>query len=745
MAFEQDHGYTICGINGCILADRHIGECIFPLDAGRRRRNPAPVVPYCSAVSEIESGRSRSVTDSTCTSESADEPPAKKPRPEVKKPAAASNCAQQEERQRTTSSGSGKSKGSSSYPAVAKRPNAVKASAASVSWIRKPCGVVPKDRKGVPKVWDYAAGTWQPASATPTPAAVAAATAAAAAEGSPRALPASRPKAASPTKPSPRPSAKSAPKAATAPRRKEELRQREEQREEPMTEDDVEDPADESDEQAAEGSSAGAREGASDDETDEEDAREEAEAASALLGGAWLVDGRHSRDGEILPAVLFLLRLRDACVHQPAHYHELIQVLHLRRADQILNADAQARALKALEEPLLQGHADELRTVHFPVSRDSALVLAAMRLHGATPLDEATVARWRPQQPAAGGAAAAGGGGGRGGGARASRAGGGGGGGPARLVSPGRYRSRPRARASAVSAVDGWPTWAACMRRQLVRAAARGEAGSSGERRNAISVALSYPAAAPAEAAGAASSCSLGSGGGGGGGSSATASPRRSSRHAVRGGAALSAAPSLRPAAPAPSAEESDFEPFPIAAPFVEVQVERPHADGGGGRKGTKGDGTDAAAAAAASAADTLLKRAYRITDDFSKHDWGLTSDYDSSRRQSFGGGVMGSAGRRQGKSSSAVASTAAAAPAVATWNGLRVNEVVSAPQGVQRREGREACADGPRRQHARLGGVRRAAPRLDDEAGAAPGEPARRGARAAAGGAGGPRVGGGV
>ncbi len=39
---ETDDGYYACGINGCILAERHPGLCCFPLLPGRRRATRAP-------------------------------------------------------------------------------------------------------------------------------------------------------------------------------------------------------------------------------------------------------------------------------------------------------------------------------------------------------------------------------------------------------------------------------------------------------------------------------------------------------------------------------------------------------------------------------------------------------------------------------------------------------------------------------------------------------------------------------
>ena len=38
LAVEASVGYNICGINGCILADRHPGECVFQELGSRKRR-----------------------------------------------------------------------------------------------------------------------------------------------------------------------------------------------------------------------------------------------------------------------------------------------------------------------------------------------------------------------------------------------------------------------------------------------------------------------------------------------------------------------------------------------------------------------------------------------------------------------------------------------------------------------------------------------------------------------------------
>ena len=44
----QRIGYDVCGINGCILADRHLGSCVFPPPAGPRRRRSAEEVAHAN-------------------------------------------------------------------------------------------------------------------------------------------------------------------------------------------------------------------------------------------------------------------------------------------------------------------------------------------------------------------------------------------------------------------------------------------------------------------------------------------------------------------------------------------------------------------------------------------------------------------------------------------------------------------------------------------------------------------------
>ena len=41
LALEDELGYLVCGINGCILPNQHTGDCIFPFTASRRSASAA--------------------------------------------------------------------------------------------------------------------------------------------------------------------------------------------------------------------------------------------------------------------------------------------------------------------------------------------------------------------------------------------------------------------------------------------------------------------------------------------------------------------------------------------------------------------------------------------------------------------------------------------------------------------------------------------------------------------------------
>jgi hypothetical protein len=66
---------------------------------------------------------------------------------------------------------------------------------------------------------------------------------------------------------------------------------------------------------------------------------EAAEVAAATAAA----DGRPAAT---YSAACWLLRLREACMHQPTLYHEVVQALHLRRSRQLSTEDATARVTK---------------------------------------------------------------------------------------------------------------------------------------------------------------------------------------------------------------------------------------------------------------------------------------------------------------------------------------------------------------------------------------------------------------
>jgi hypothetical protein len=50
VATEIAVGWTVCGINGCVLADCHAGDCLFPeIEGARRRRQATSNVPDINA------------------------------------------------------------------------------------------------------------------------------------------------------------------------------------------------------------------------------------------------------------------------------------------------------------------------------------------------------------------------------------------------------------------------------------------------------------------------------------------------------------------------------------------------------------------------------------------------------------------------------------------------------------------------------------------------------------------------
>ena len=52
-------GYHVCGINGCVLSDRHVGACLFPELVGRRRSRGAAETDYSPAPVQLQPKRCR--------------------------------------------------------------------------------------------------------------------------------------------------------------------------------------------------------------------------------------------------------------------------------------------------------------------------------------------------------------------------------------------------------------------------------------------------------------------------------------------------------------------------------------------------------------------------------------------------------------------------------------------------------------------------------------------------------------
>ena len=52
-------GYHVCGINGCVLMDRHVGPCLFPELSGRRRSRGASETDFSPAPVQLQPKRCR--------------------------------------------------------------------------------------------------------------------------------------------------------------------------------------------------------------------------------------------------------------------------------------------------------------------------------------------------------------------------------------------------------------------------------------------------------------------------------------------------------------------------------------------------------------------------------------------------------------------------------------------------------------------------------------------------------------
>lgn len=353
------------------------------------------------------------------------------------------------------------------------------------------------------------------------------------------------------------------------------------------------------------------------------------------------------------------------------------QVLHLRGADSIDTDTAAQRALLAIHAPNLSAFATELTNTFFPLERRSMLVVGAQRLHGCTPLDTGVVSFWESSHADGGGDSSS---------ASVARKQ------PSQpsqpspesdvlalspLTVPGRSGG-----SGSTSAVAGWPTWAAEMRRRAFKSSAsrRGDAAAADsddgpsrkdkkkKKRRGGKVAVSR---------------GQGSEDGGseeGGESGWDASDARAlalvvatdSSHPIGASDVIAAAdPAGRDASLAGAADPTDCEQWPLAAPFVDVHAAACDADG---------------------RTANLLKRAYRTIEQYSFLDWGLTSDYDE---DIAAGGAALSEQRRlsAGKGKGGAAAAAAAAPGRrrgassathATWNGIRVTQTVHDAAGTK-------------------------------------------------------------
>ena len=143
---------------------------------------------------------------------------------------------------------------------------------------------------------------------------------------------------------------------------------------------------------------------AEDEEDDEEDlaavvnwaammTTEAAEVAAATAAA----DGRPAAT---YSAACWLLRLREACMHQPTLYHEVVQALHLRRSRQLSTEGATARVTKLLEtRPALSLLQRELSDTWPTLEWDAPIVRAALRLHGSEPLTLDAIAAWLRHEP----------------------------------------------------------------------------------------------------------------------------------------------------------------------------------------------------------------------------------------------------------------------------------------------------------------------------------------------------------
>jgi hypothetical protein len=110
--FEQEEGYIVCGIHGCLLKDRHPGDCLFDLQPSKRRRRSSGSVATPMAAHTSHRGG---------TPQTKAEPFAKRARAE---PAATTPASATEPEKREKEPAASAPPGTPAAPAPAKEPGA---------------------------------------------------------------------------------------------------------------------------------------------------------------------------------------------------------------------------------------------------------------------------------------------------------------------------------------------------------------------------------------------------------------------------------------------------------------------------------------------------------------------------------------------------------------------------------------------------------------------------------------------
>ena len=382
---------------------------------------------------------------------------------------------------------------------------------------------------------------------------------------------------------------------------------------------------------------------ADDEEDDEEDlaavvnwaAMMTTEAAEVAAAAA-AADGRPAAT---YSAACWLLRLREACMHQPTLYHEVVQALHLRRSRQLSTEGATARVIKLLAtSPGLSPLQRELSDTWLTLEWDAPIVRAALRLHGSEPLTLDAIAAWLRHEPPSAA--------------------------PSRVALDAILAG---ATADESAALGAWPAWA----RELLADQGRAYGGEEGgeEGREEGREETEEAAAGAAEA-------------------TRAAVARTTSRY----GGEL-----IRLRAPPPStALLSSYTLAPARAPSTHVPAPAATvADDGATADGGGADGSGVVIggsgwrtrpvpvidvhAIGPSARTPLLKLLYRSIERWSYLDWGLTSDYDASLDEAGARGAR--AGGSGGGGSGGGVGSGGTGPL--QWNGLKVTPTVHHAAGI--------------------------------------------------------------